>query len=253
MQDRDSSNYDFESGVESEIIVNIPKHVAVIMDGNGRWAQGRGKVRIMGHKSSVKRVKSLVQESYKRGVKTLSLFAFSTENWSRPKLEVSSLMMLCQQAITDEIDELNDRNIRVKFVGDLSLLPKKLQKMIDKAHDLTNNNDAMLLQICLNYGGRWDILGATKYIVNQVQLGNLDIKDITQDTISNNMLSLGGDVDLLIRTSGEARISNFMLWQSAYAELYFTDVFFPDFDEHQIALAFDYYSSRKRRFGGLTG
>ena len=129
MQDRDSSNYDFESGVESgvesEIIVNIPKHVAVIMDGNGRWAQGRGKVRIMGHKSSVKRVKSLVQESYKRGVKTLSLFAFSTENWSRPKLEVSSLMMLCQQAITDEIDELNDRNIRVKFVGDLSLLPKK--------------------------------------------------------------------------------------------------------------------------------
>ena len=243
---------EINSESDSEIIINIPRHVAVIMDGNGRWAQSRGKVRILGHKSSVKRVKSLVQESYKRGVKALSLFAFSTENWSRPKLEVSSLMMLCQQAITDEIDELNDRNIKVVFIGDLSLLPNKLQKMIDKAHDLTKNNDAMLLQICLNYGGRWDILEATKSIVSKAQSGELGVNDITEDAISENMPSLGGDIDLLIRTSGEARISNFMLWQAAYAELYFTDVFFPDFDEKQIALAFDYYTSRKRRFGGLS-
>ena len=239
--------------VSSEVVLAIPEHVAVIMDGNGRWAESRGKTRINGHKSSVKRVKALVQETYKRGVKTLSLFAFSTENWSRPKLEVSSLMMLCQKSITEEIDELHERNIKVKFVGDLSLLPRKLQKEINKAHELTGSNDGMLLQICLNYGGRWDILEATKVIINKVQSGSLDIQDVNQDVLSENMLGLGGDVDLLIRTSGESRISNFMLWQTAYSELYFTPVCFPDFDENEIGKAFEYYASRKRRFGGLAG
>ncbi len=238
----------------SEILFDAPKHVAVIMDGNGRWAKKRGKSRIMGHRSAVKVVKALVEESYKYGVQTLSLFAFSTENWSRPEVEVNSLMLLCQHAISDEIDSLHERRVRVKFTGDLTRLPKKLQKMINHAEDLTSQNDAMTLQICLNYGGRWDILEATKSLMQKVLAGEISqeqIDNLDQDIFSSHMQALGSDVDLLIRTSGEGRVSNFMLWQIAYAELYFSKVLFPDFNKEQVALAFDYYASRQRRFGGL--
>ena len=231
----------------------IPKHVAIIMDGNGRWAQARSKTRVAGHKSGVETVRSSVSSARKLGVKALTLFAFSSENWQRPKAEVSVLMELFMFVLTREVKRLHKNGIRFQIIGDVSRFSEKLQKKIKESEELTQHNTEMVLSIAANYGGRWDITQATQKIANQVLNNELMPNDITEDML-NKHISLSGlpDLDLLIRTGGDYRISNFLLWQAAYAELYFTDVLWPDFTSDEFELALDTFDKRERRFG-LTG
>ena len=237
----------------SEESNKIPKHVAIIMDGNGRWAQARSKTRVAGHKSGVETVRSSVSSARKLGVKALTLFAFSSENWQRPKAEVSVLMELFMFVLTREVKRLHKNGIRFQIIGDVSRFSEKLQTKIKESEALTQHNTEMVLSIAANYGGRWDIMQATQKIANQVLNNELMPNDITEDML-NKHISLSGlpDLDLLIRTGGDYRISNFLLWQAAYAELYFTDVLWPDFTSDEFELALDTFDKRERRFG-LTG
>ncbi|MDH4124612.1 MAG: isoprenyl transferase [Gammaproteobacteria bacterium] len=229
---------------------NIPKHVAVIMDGNGRWARKRGLPRHMGHRSGVSAVRNIVEVAAKRGVDYLTLFAFSSENWNRPREEVSKLMGLFVEALQREVDELHRNNVRLEFIGARQQLQAKLCDMISAAERQTHANNGLRLQVAVAYGGRWDIVQAAQSLAKQVAAGELQPGAI-DDAAFSNELALKGvpDPDLLIRTGGEQRISNFLLWNLAYAELWFCDTLWPDFGEQQFDNALEFYAQRERRYG----
>ncbi|MGY5452930.1 isoprenyl transferase [Agarivorans sp. MS3-6] len=228
----------------------MPKHVAIIMDGNGRWAQQRGKLRMFGHQAGVKAVRRSVSFATQLEIKSLTLFAFSSENWRRPEDEVSSLMNLFLTVLQREVKKLKNNNVQLRIIGDTSRFSEKLQKRIIQAEQDTAANDGLILNIAANYGGRWDILNATQQMAQKVASGSLRAEDITEQHISDVMAcDTVGDVDLLIRTGGDHRISNFLLWQTAYSELCFCDVLWPDFDEQAFGDAVATFVSRERRFG----
>lgn len=230
---------------------NIPQHVAIIMDGNGRWAQQKGKMRIFGHKNGVKAVREAVSYARKVGIKVLTLYAFSSENWNRPKKEVNALMALFMQALDLEVKKLHKNNIKLNILGDVTGFSASLQNKIHQAEKLTENNTALTLNIAANYGGCWDIVQATKSLAQQVKEGKLAVDEINAQVLRQALVTKEQpQVDLLIRTSGEQRISNFLLWQIAYAELYFSDVLWPDFNEKEFNEAIIAYQQRHRRFGG---
>lgn len=228
-----------------------PRHIAIIMDGNGRWAQKRLMPRIMGHYAGVKAVKKIVDYCAKReGVEVLSLFAFSSENWRRPKDEVSLLMELFLNTLQGEIDRIDKSNIRLKVIGDKSAFPDKLQAIIEKAELQTQANNGLLMLIAANYGGRWDVTQAVSKIVAAIQRGEITEQAISEDLISQNLVTADiPEPDLFIRTGGEERISNFLLWQLAYTEFYFTEKLWPDFDQNELLNAITSFKGRQRRFG----
>lgn len=228
----------------------VPQHIAIIMDGNGRWAQAQGKGRVAGHKAGVESVRAVVRGARKSGVKALTLFAFSSENWQRPEKEVSVLMDLFLYVLTKEVKRLHKNNIRFQVIGDLSRFSDKLQSNIKKSEQLTIDNTGLTLSIAANYGGRWDITNAAKQLAQQVQSNEISVDDIDENLLNNQTcLADLPPLDLLIRTGGDFRISNFLLWQAAYAEFYFTDMLWPDFSEEQFEKAIDVFDQRERRFG----
>lgn len=220
------------------------------MDGNGRWATQRNKYRTSGHKAGVKAVRRTIKEASKQDVKWLTLFAFSSENWSRPEKEVSMLMELFTRALKKEVPELHANGVRLSFIGDLSRFSDGLRKRMQQVSNLTQNNAKMVLTIAVNYGGRWDIVQATQKMYQAIKENNIESSKITEENFAQ-FLSMSDipNPDLLIRTGGEQRISNFLLWQMAYTELYFTNTLWPDFDEHCLQQAIDTYTQRERRFG----
>jgi undecaprenyl diphosphate synthase len=229
-------------------VLNLPKHIAIIMDGNGRWAQNRHMSRTLGHAKGAAGVRALVESCAKKGIKYLTLFAFSTENWSRPADEVSTLMGLFIQYLEKELRGLSQAGVRLRVIGDISAFPQELQNRIQAAEQLTQRNQVITLTVAANYGGKWDVVQAVKSWHQHNPAA--DVGQLTQDQLAQHLSTAGmPDPDLLIRTGGEQRISNFLLWQSAYAELYFTDELWPDFDEAQLAKALSWYSERTRRFG----
>nr|WP_042286565.1 isoprenyl transferase [Nonlabens ulvanivorans] len=229
---------------------NMPQHIAVIMDGNGRWAKKQGLMRVRGHEKGAKAVRETVETCAELGIKNLTLYAFSTENWKRPKLEVDTLMRLLVSSLKKELPTLQKNNISLKAVGSLELLPKTAQKELQEVITATKNNNHMNLTLALSYGSREELITVIKNVANKVKEGEIEVEEINQDTI-NGLLYTNymPDVDLLIRTSGEQRISNFLLWQIAYAELYFTDVLWPDFRKEHLIEALKNYQDRERRFG----
>lgn len=232
---------------------SIPQHVAIIMDGNGRWAQSHGKPRFYGHRAGVKAVRKTVSIAREIGVKSLTLFAFSSENWRRPDKEVELLMRLFFVVLQREIKLLNKNGVRLNIIGDISKFSSSLQKQISLAEEKTSANSDMVLNIAANYGGRWDVLQATKKLVQKVNTGEIAESDISESLLNAELcMSAQGEVDLMIRTGGDYRISNFILWQAAYAELIFMDLLWPDFNENAFLDAVNIFSSRQRRFG-LTG
>ena len=229
---------------------NIPKHVAIIMDGNGRWAKQKGKLRVFGHKNGVKAVQSTIEGAARIGIKYITLYAFSTENWNRPKFEVNALMELLVDTIQKEINTLNKNKIRLKAIGDLSTLPKKAKDKLKNAIEETAKNDHMTLVLALSYSSKWEIINAVKKICKKVKSDELSSDEINERIIDNCLSTKGiPDPELMIRTSGEHRVSNFLLWQLAYAELYFTPKLWPDFREDDLFEALLSFQKRERRFG----
>ena len=229
---------------------NIPSHVAIIMDGNGRWAKKQSKIRIFGHKIGVKTVRDVVEGSVKLGLDYLTLYAFSSENWNRPKLEINALMELLVQTIHSETKTLMKNNVKLVAIGDIASLPKNCAKNLDEAIQTTKDNTAMTLVLALSYGSREEIVNATRLIANEVAQNKLKVEDINEQTINQKLYTHNiPDPELLIRTSGEYRISNFLLWQIAYSELYFTDVLWPEFKMSHLEDAIIDYQNRERRFG----
>lgn len=228
----------------------LPKHIAIIMDGNGRWAKKRALPRVVGHEYGVKSVRTVAETAARLGVKYLTLYTFSTENWNRPQLEVKAIMALLVRTIRKEVATLQKNNIRLRTIGDIEALPKDAYNELQEAMALTANNDSMDLVLALNYSARWDIVQATKKIAELVQDGNIKVEQINEKVISAS-LNTGTlpEPDLLIRTSGEFRISNFMLWEMAYGEFYFTDIYWPEFDQEAFYKAILDYQKRERRFG----
>lgn len=230
--------------------MSVPQHVAIIMDGNGRWAQKRGKGRVAGHRAGVETVRSAVVTARELGIKALTLFAFSSENWKRPQEEVSVLMDLFMFVLTREVKRLHKNNIRFQLIGDKKRFSEKLQEKITEAEHLTRNNDAMVLSIAANYGGRWDIAQACQKIAQQAVNGEIKLTDINEQMLDNHIqLSNLPELDLLIRTGGDYRISNFLLWQAAYAEFFFTEKLWPEFDADAFKEALQAFTHRERRFG----
>ena len=228
----------------------VPQHIAIIMDGNGRWARKRLLPRAAGHKAGVESVRDVVKGCAKRGIKALTLFAFSSENWKRPKQEVGLLMELFFVSLEREIRSLHQNNIRVRVIGDISAFSDKLRQKIVEAQKLTANNTGLVLNIAANYGGRWDVVQATKLMFADLQEGKVSSEDISEDLLSSYLqLSDVPEPDLFIRTGGEKRISNFLLWNLAYTELYFTDLSWPDFKDPALEDAIQSFQSRERRFG----
>jgi len=227
-----------------------PEHIAIVMDGNGRWAKKRFLPRFAGHKAGVTAVRRTVQLCLDNDIKVLTLFAFSSENWLRPESEVNELMSLFSNLLEKEIHRLSENQVCLKVIGDISRFRPKLQEAIKRAETLTGNNHKLQLNIAANYGGRWDILQAAKSMAVAVKANRLQLEDINTE-LFDTLLSTAGvpDPDLFIRTSGEKRISNFLLWQLSYSELYFSEVLWPDFDEQHFQAALEYYSERERRFG----
>ncbi|HIF9251763.1 TPA: isoprenyl transferase [Photobacterium damselae] len=240
-----------EQMIKTELCADsLPKHIAIIMDGNGRWAQAKGKARVFGHKAGVEAVRKAVSTANRLGIKAVTLFAFSSENWRRPEDEVSLLMELFITVLGREVKRLHKNNIKLKILGDKSRFSQRLQDKIASAEALTENNTGMVLNVAANYGGQWDILQATKKAMQKLIEQGLEPDSMTEEMISAELSTAGEpDVDLLIRTSGECRISNFMLWQTAYAELYFTEQHWPDFDEQSLTDAIAWFVTRERRFG----
>lgn len=229
---------------------NVPYHVAIIMDGNGRWAKLKGKPRVFGHKNGVKSVRETIKAAGNAGVKTLTLYAFSTENWNRPKAEVKTLMALLLTSLKSEAKELIKNNIKLQIIGDQESLPKSVLKGLNKVIEQTKNNDALTLTIALSYGSREEIVNSFKNISKKIVNKELSIEEIDENIINNHLYTFTlPDVDLMIRTSGEKRISNFLLWQIAYAELHFTNVLWPDFTKNDFYNAILEYQNRERRFG----
>jgi len=227
----------------------LPRHLAVIMDGNGRWAKCKGLPRYLGHKKGLEATKQLVTSANDRGIEFLTLFAFSMENAGRPKKEVDGLFGLASQALTDQANTLNNQNLKIKFIGERASIPQALQNSFVDIEKLTENNSGMVVTFAFNYSGRWDILQAIKKVVSSA----VDADQLREEDLSNLFQTAGlPDPDLLIRTGGEKRISNFMLWDLAYTELFFTDCLWPDFDRRELEAAIDDYRSRERRFGKTT-
>lgn len=227
-----------------------PRHIAIIMDGNGRWAQKRLMPRIMGHHAGVKAVRKIVEYCAKENIEVLSLFAFSSENWRRPKDEVSLLMELFMTTLQSEVDKLDRNNIRLKIIGDKSAFPEKLQGKIRMAETQTQGNSGLTLVIAANYGGRWDIAQAVRKIAAGVKRGEIQEQAISEQLISEHLVTADlPEPDLFIRSGGEERISNFLLWQLAYTEFYFTDELWPDFDQNLLEKAINSFKGRQRRFG----
>ncbi|MGG2143881.1 (2E,6E)-farnesyl-diphosphate-specific ditrans,polycis-undecaprenyl-diphosphate synthase [Symbiopectobacterium sp. RP] len=230
-----------------------PRHVAIIMDGNGRWAKNRGKLRVFGHQAGVKAVRRAVSFAVSHRLDALTLYAFSSENWNRPAQEVKALMELFVRALDSEVKSLHKHGVQLRIIGDISRFSPRLQERIRRSEVLTKNNLGLILNIAANYGGRWDIIQGVRQLAEQVQEGTLRPDTIDEDTLFHALcLSDQTPVDLVIRTGGEHRISNFLLWQIAYAELYFTDVLWPDFDEHDFEGAMNAFAQRERRFGGTA-
>jgi undecaprenyl diphosphate synthase len=227
-----------------------PRHVAVIMDGNGRWASRRAMPRHVGHRAGVKAVRAVVEGCARRGVEALTLFAFSSENWGRPAEEVSRLMELFVEAMDREVGALHRNGIRVRFIGDLTTLSTDLRELIARAEGLTAANPNLTLYIALSYGGRWDIAQAARRLAGRVQAGEIDLAAIDEQALGRELaLADAPEPDLFIRTGGEQRLSNFLLWNLAYTELYFCGTLWPDFDDEELERAFRYFASRQRRFG----
>ncbi len=229
---------------------NLPRHIAIVMDGNGRWARKRFLPRFAGHKSGLNATRDIVQACSDLGIKALTLFAFSSENWKRPKLEVRLLLDLFVSSLQKEMTRLHENNVRIRFIGDLSAFSSKLQDLIAESEQQTAANTGLELSIAVNYGGRWDIVNAIQDISAAVLAGTIEHEQIDSELVSNYMsLSDLPEPDLFIRTGGEQRISNFLLWQLAYTELYFTDVLWPDFNKHDLQTAIEAFGRRQRRYG----
>ena len=236
--------------LNSPLDINIPKHIAIIMDGNGRWAKKRNLPRNLGHSAGVKTIKKVIQQCQTVGVEYLTIYAFSTENWNRPKAEVATLMDLLVVFLKKELNEMHEKNCKITTIGDISILPEKSKAEMLNAIKVTENNTGLHLSIALNYGSRAEIISATKEIASKVLSKELSIEDINEELFSNHLDTKDiPDPDLLIRTSGELRLSNYLLWQLAYTEFYFCDVYWPDFDEAELNKAIKVYSNRNRRFG----
>lgn len=242
----------FKNNNSEEETLNIPEHIAIIMDGNGRWAKKRNMPRNLGHKSGGENVKTITKACSSIGVKYLTLYAFSTENWARPKEEVGALMDLLVFFLKNELKELHKNNVRIRAIGDLSALPDKQRNVLMDAIEKTKENTGLSLILALNYGSRLEITQAVKNIAQSVADGSLSVDAIDEACISDHLYTHDiPDPDLMIRTSGEIRLSNYLLWQLAYTEFYFTDAYWPDFDKEALMTAIRVYSSRNRRFGGV--
>ncbi|WP_247656567.1 isoprenyl transferase [Maribacter sp. MMG018] len=238
------------SKIEDIEPINLPRHMAIIMDGNGRWAKQRGKMRVFGHENGVKTVRSTVENCVKIGIEYLTLYTFSTENWNRPKYEVETLMRLLVSSLRKELKTFNKNNIKLNTIGNISALPDRARKELVEVMRKTEENTGMTLTLALSYGAREELQSAVKSIAIKVKNNIISPENIDETIINNHLYTQNlPDVDLLVRTSGEHRISNFLLWQIAYAELYFIDVFWPDFNEHHLVEAIKNYQNRERRFG----
>lgn len=231
----------------------LPAHIAIVMDGNGRWAEKRSRPRSMGHQAGLKALRRVVKHCGHLGIKELTVFAFSSENWNRPKSEVSRLMELFMRALDKEAAELHENGVRIQFIGDTSRFSPEIQQRIERVLARTPSNCEITLNVAANYGGRWDITNACRTMAKDVTEGRLAVEDISESRFSDYLSTGGGsDPDLLIRTGGEKRISNFLLWQAAYSELYFSPVLWPDFGPQEIDQAVAAYSARERRFGAIS-
>lgn len=230
----------------------MPNHIAIIMDGNGRWAKNKFLPRTAGHKAGVETIRTVLKECKRLNIKYVTLYAFSTENWKRPKIEVDTLMNLLSTYLKNEVAMLHKENVKLTAIGDISNLPSKCVSELNNAIELTKNNTGCNLNLALNYGGRLDIKNALVDIIKDVKDGKIDIDEIDENTISNHLSTKSiPDPDLVIRTSGEERLSNFLLWEVAYSEFYFAEVHWPDFDERELQKAIFTYQNRDRRFGGI--
>ena len=240
---------EFFKGID---IKRVPEHVAIIMDGNGRWATKRGLPRSFGHSKGVSVLKEIIKVSKKLGCKVLTVYAFSTENWNRPNKEVDFLINLFEKVLKKEIDEIHQELIKIKFIGDLSPFPETLKSVLNSSESLTKNNKNFTLNVCVNYGGRQELVKVAQDIAKKSFSGEIKPSEVNEELINSELLTQGvKDPELLIRTSGEKRISNFLLWQLAYSEIYISEVFWPDFDESEFFKAIIDYQSRNRRFGGI--
>lgn len=229
---------------------SIPKHIAIIMDGNGRWAKNKGLPRVVGHKKGIETVRIIVEASANLGVQFLTLYTFSTENWNRPKAEVSTLMRLIVKSLKDETEQLNKNNIRLTTIGNIDLLPEEVREELNYAINKTSNNTKMTLNLALSYSGRWELTNAVKKISKDFKAGIIELENINESVISNNLETSGiPDPELVIRSGGEMRISNFLLWQIAYSEIFVTDVLWPKFRTRDLIEAINEFQTRERRFG----
>lgn len=236
-----------------EQLINKPKHIAIIMDGNGRWATNKGKLRMFGHQAGIQPLHNVVSTSIEYKLDELTVFAFSSENWKRSIDEVSNLMSLFAKTLKKETTELHKYNVKLRIIGDMSKFNEKLQNIIFESMELTKNNSGLTLNIACNYGGRWDITQTCKKIANQILYNEISPNQIDENYFKQEILNNSvGDVDLLIRTGGELRISNFLLWQLSYAELYFTNTLWPDFDKKEFIEILQSFSSKERRFGATN-
>lgn len=248
--------FSFKKKEKIEVPLQIPKHIGIIMDGNGRWAKKRMQPRVFGHKSGMETLQNVTIAAKELGVQVLTVYAFSTENWSRPEKEVSFIMNLPVEFYDRYVPELHRNNVKIQMIGDTERLPKATYEALYKAEELTRLNTGLILNFALNYGGRAEIVQAVKTIAQDVLDAKFSPGEIDEEMIANylqtsNLPRLLRDPDLVIRTSGELRLSNFLPWQSAYSELYFTDILWPDFDEKALKAAIEEYSKRNRRFGGV--
>lgn len=250
-----STRISSDERIQTELKKNgqIPVHIAIIMDGNGRWAKKRGLPRAAGHTRGVESVRDIVKACSQLGVKYLTLYTFSTENWRRPKEEVSMLMRLLLKSLRNETDELNQNDIKITMIGNLDSLPLEVQKQLNEAFEKTKNNKKMVLNLALSYSGRLEVLMAVKEIINSVRAGKISQDEINEAVISNHLMTKSmPDPDLVIRTSGEFRVSNFLLWQIAYSEFYISDVLWPDFRRNHLYEAIKSFQKRERRFGKVS-
>lgn len=251
-QNKSKTNSNLKMNIDGLDMNNIPEHIAIIMDGNGRWAKAQGKVRTFGHQAGAETLKTIVRAADKLGVKVISAYAFSTENWKRPVTEVNFIMELLSRYLTNEIDEFNENNVQVRFIGSRQGLPDIVQRKMDHAVETTKNNTGIILNLAINYGGQAEILHAVRTIAAEAAAGSLDVADIDNKVIEEHLYTNGLPApDLLIRPGGDLRISNFLLWQIAYAEIWTTKAFWPEFTPDHLVEAILSYQGRERRFGGL--
>lgn len=252
-QNKSKTNSNLEMNIDGLDMNNIPEHIAIIMDGNGRWAKAQGKVRTFGHQAGAETLKTIVRAADKLGVKVISAYAFSTENWKRPVTEVNFIMELLSRYLTNEIDEFNENNVQVRFIGSRQGLPDIVKRKMDYAVEITKNNTGIILNLAINYGGQAEILHAVRTIAAEAAAGSLDVADIDNRVIEKHLYTNGLPApDLLIRPGGDLRISNFLLWQIAYAEIWTTKAFWPEFTPDNLVEAILSYQGRERRFGGLV-